>query len=461
MKRDEIQSCLDEIYKKYQLPGVSVAIVYQGKVDYFIINNEELNSFSLHENTKFGIGCCTKAFVASVAAIVFQEHGLDFDMPIREYYPIIKFYDSDYQKNITLKDLLAHTTGFSKQNHSFYFPLNIEEKLLHIYEMYAPVTKLRTNFQYNNFSYLLVGLILEYITGIQLEELLKRKIFLPLGMECTGFGHDKMDFTDFAIPHQITPKDDLYRVDNHKIYYGGAAGGLFSTIADLSRWLLELLDDKNSKRILKEQIIKCITSAVVMGTEKGTNYLSAPFYAMGWYGRNFKGVPMIYHEGMQIGYTCMISYIPQSGIGIIAMTNVHNHVAPQEIAYSIYDILLRKEKTNWYRFFKVNRLFLKETQEKQKKEFVEKYSILGVNKMEKKQIFGSYTNHLLGKLLIDICENDYILKINEVVFHFSHYMKNIYTADIYGSEILLAFSCNKIVIPIECYENPTIYIKVN
>lgn len=458
MKINKIQQCLKELNAKYKLPAMSVAVIDCGKADYFFQKGDkEYEELPLNEEMRFGIGCCTKAFISSVAARIFGSFGLDFDTPIKEYCKSISFYDSYYQENLTLKDLLSHRTGFPKQNHCFYLPLDVEKQIPQIYEIYRPVTELRKTFQYNNLSYILVGHILESITGNSLEELLGKELLALLNMNHTAFGYCGMSDKDICMPYIQTKDKQLCKVKNQRIYMGGAAGGLYSSMEDLTKWLLMFLDRGNGKNMMEDYILKGLASQKINDSLRSTNYLSAASYESGWFVRNYKGLPMVYHEGKQIGYTCMLSFIPQKKLGVVAMTNTHNHVAPQVITNTVYDILLNREQGNWYRFFEVNKLYLSELQEDYRDKFVKKYCM---ETTDSSLLRGIYCNRVLGMLKVYKHEENYVLSINDVAFKCSHYIKNIYCVDIYGSELLFAFCNDRIVLPIDAYENPSVYMRI-
>lgn len=458
MKMNKIQQCIKELNARYKLPSMSVAVIDCKKADYFFQKGEnEYEELPLNEEMRFGIGCCTKAFISNAAARIFESFRLDFDTPVKEYCRGINFYDSYYQEHLTLKDLLSHRTGFPKQNHCFYLPLDIEKQILKVYEIYRPVTGLRKAFQYNNLSYILAGHILKSITGNGLEELLYKEILAPLNMNHTAFGYAGMSDKDICMPYIQTKDKQLSKVKNQRIYMGGAAGGLYSTIEDLTKWLLMLLDEGNDKSMLWDYILKGSASQMTADSLKSTDYLSAASYESGWFIRNYKGLPMVYHEGKQIGYTCMLSFIPQKKLGVIAMTNTHNHVAPQAVTNTIYDILLNREQGSWYRFFEVNKLYLSGLQEDYRDKFVRKYCM---ETTDSSLLRGIYRNRVLGMLKVYKHEENYVMSINDAVFKCRHYIKNIYCVDIYGSELLFAFCDDRIVLPIDAYENPSVYMRI-
>ena len=295
----KIEDVLNLAHKYKQFNGTAL-VAENGKVVYkgaFGLANMEWNIPNTPE-TKFRLGSITKQFTAVLTLQLVEQGKLKLDGKISDYLPD---YRKDIGDKVTIHHLLTHTSGIPSYTGQPGFFQNVSRNPFKVGEF---VTKYTSNdlefepgskFAYNNSGYFLLGAIIERVTGKSYEQVLKEKIFDPLGMKNTGYDHHDTLLEKRASGYALTP--DGYRNAPYldmSIPY--AAGSLYSTVEDLFLWDQALHTDKVLSAQSKELMYK-------------------PFldnYAYGWvvtnasYKHNDQPVQNIRHGGGINGFTTMI-----------------------------------------------------------------------------------------------------------------------------------------------------------
>ncbi len=223
------------------------------------------------DQTLFDLASLTKVIGTTTAIMKLYEEGkIHLDDPVQKYLPE---FQGPGKERITLKHLLTHTGGLRPYLPFYRYGMTTPEKVLHfIYTdslFYAPGSKM----VYSDFDMILLGNIVERLTGKDLNTYLKETFFKPLGMYDTGFlpiGKTRIDSTRIA-PTEV---DTTFRKrlvwgevhDETAWILGGIAGhaGLFSTARDLAIFAQMLLNGGtyNGRQFLKPETIRLFTTPV-------------------------------------------------------------------------------------------------------------------------------------------------------------------------------------------------------
>lgn len=260
--------------------------------------------------TKFPVGSVTKQFTAMAVMQLYEKGLLTLEDKLSKYIP-------DYPEGdkITIKQMLTHSAGLASFTEYQEFlaakPENMTfEYLLEIAKSKALEFEPGTSWKYSNTGYLLLGYIVEKVSGESLEEYFNSNIFTPLGMTSTGAsyqGDKKMyDSTGYAGYLDLTPIDD-------EIILRGAygAGYLYSTVEDLYKWDRALYTDKLVK---KETMDMIFTGSV--DVQPGVKY------GLGWFVRDDQNLgKVVYHGGNTISFTANIARYVDKDMAIIMTIN--------------------------------------------------------------------------------------------------------------------------------------------
>jgi len=259
--------------------------------------------------TRFAVGSVTKQFVSMAVMQLYEKGLIDIEDKVSEYLPDFPAGDS-----ITIHNLLTHTSGLVNFTNlpEFYLldlentnPMTVVDLIKDLPLEFLPGEKN----SYSNTNYLLLGIIVEKVSGTPYEEYLQRNIFEPLNMKNTGilFGENNeiYDATAYTGYLEVIPVDDEILLRNA---YG--AGNIYSTVEDLYRWDRAL---KTEQLVKKETLDKMFTGYAAIS--------EADYYGYGWIITDTGLGRMIWHDGATLGFTANISRFVDEDLTIIVLTN--------------------------------------------------------------------------------------------------------------------------------------------
>ncbi len=380
---DDYDQYIRDAMLSWSCPGVALAIVKGEDVIYrcaFGLRDVE-NQLPLTEDTRFAMASVTKSFTAMSVALLVDEGKLEWDKPVREYMPEFILDDAYATQNVTVRDMLSHRTGLPRHDLSAWrldVPLAEFVKRMRYFKFNVTF---REKFQYNNLMYYMAGYLVQKITGQKWDEFINERIFQPLGMKASNFRPEPPE------EGQVSAKG--YRVDRdqeggakglinmpfglHTELSPGAAGALFSTLADLIQWLkvhanngkvgdFQLVSKDNLKQMHLPQTV--IPTTGIDEALTGSTILN---YGMGWFIEPFRGYTLIQHGGNVEGHSLMIGFLPQESIGVVALTNIAELPLRDVLLYESLDRALDLPDRDWnYRFHKIfDPIFIGEEKAKQ------------------------------------------------------------------------------------------------
>lgn len=352
-----LDTAFERVLKDQLAAGFAVAVVEKNKVIYakgFGYRDYE-KKLPVTANTLFAIGSCTKAFTSSLIGLLQKENKIALDKPVREYLPSLKFYNDDMNRLITVRDLMTHRTGLPRHDYSWYlFKTNSRDSLLQRIQYQEPSFGLRERYQYNNFMFLLQGMITEKITGKSWEENISTAIFQPLGMTRSNFSVNDMEKADDASLGYGIKKDSIIdKLDYYNINAMGPAGSINSSVNDMAKWLITWINGGKyeGKEIIPSNFINNAMSAqMVSGSglpSKERPDVFAANYGFAWSLTSYKGHYRVEHGGNIDGFSASTSFFPTDSIGIVVLTNQNGSSVTSIVRNMIADRLLNLPYFDW------------------------------------------------------------------------------------------------------------------
>src|SRR6202140_3252747 len=211
--------------KTFDLPGMAVAIVKDGKIvvakGYGV--RKLGDSTPVDEFTMFGIGSNTKAFTTAALATLVDEGKLSWDDPVYQRLPGFVMYDPYVSHEMTIRDLLTHRSGMGLgEGDLLFWPHTTftREEIIYKLRFMKPASSFRSKYAYDNLLYMTAGQIIPAVTGVSWVEFIQRNIFLPLGMNNSNTTSKAFKAgDDYAFPHsrvdgklQVIALEDLDNV---------------------------------------------------------------------------------------------------------------------------------------------------------------------------------------------------------------------------------------------------------
>ena len=309
---------IDELMKTYnsyrQFNG-AVLVAENGKVIFkmgYGMANMEWN-IPVETDTKFRLGSITKQFTSMLILQLVQEGKIKLDGKLTDYLPD---YRKDTGDRITIHQLLNHTSGIPSYTGMPNFFQDVSRNPYSVSDFVKKFTsgdlefEPGTKFKYNNSGYFLLGAIVERVTGKPYEQVLKERIFDPLGMKNTGYDHYETILARRAAGYEKR-SGGFVNAPYLDMSLPYAAGSLYSTVEDLYLWDQALYTEKLLSTQLKEVMYKA----------------SLNNYAYGWVirkaplGAQDEQVTIIEHGGGINGFNTLITRMPDSKNLIVLLNN--------------------------------------------------------------------------------------------------------------------------------------------
>lgn len=310
----EYDSIIEATIKNLCIPGIQVGLIMDGKVllsrGYGERNLTEKKPMT--EDTVVGIGSSSKAFATYVLWELVEEGKISWDDPVKKYVPEFCLSDSNSTEKMTIRDLAAHRTGVFRHDALWYFsdksklsPLE-GLKLLPFLDL---DDKPGEKFQYNNFMYSVLGLIIERITGITYEEAVSERILKPLGMVHSGFSHGH---SNYSLPYTCI-EGKVQEIPFQETPAISVGGGIYSTVSDMLKWV-----DLHLKKGIWMREMYTVQMPFPTSSEDDIQNLG---YGLGWFIGKYRGFEYIHHGGLVDGFAAHVAFLPQKNTGLVILAN--------------------------------------------------------------------------------------------------------------------------------------------
>ena len=273
------------------------------------------------EHSIFQIGSITKQFTATVILYLQEKGKLNVQDKLSKFLPDFPNGDS-----ISIAQLLSHTSGVYNYTRDGKF-MNSEaiksialDSLIRVFKNKPLDFKPGTRFSYSNSGYILLGAVIQKVSGKPYEQMVREVIFRPAQMQHSGFDFKALKDIDKSTGYFAMTADTIpaKMVDSSVSF---AAGAIYSTAKDLYMWNRSLF----TERIVKQSSLKQAFTPV---RDK---------YGFGWVMDTIKGKFVIMHNGGIFGFTSDMLRVPADSACIILLSNKPENLGP--ITRTIFNIL--------------------------------------------------------------------------------------------------------------------------
>lgn len=328
LSSSEIDSLVIRSMKAFDVPGISVGIIKDGK----IIHAKGYGVRSLDtkqptdENTLFGIASNSKAFTCTALGILVDEGKIKWDDKVRDYIPEFKLYSPYVTEEFTIKDLLTHRSGLGLgAGDLMFFPDSSDFELKDIIynlRFLKQVSGFRTKYDYDNLLYIVAGEVVTRVSGKSWDDFVEERIMKPLGMNKTAGSFDRLKDKSNVIDGHASVNGKVQVIARSSVKVGHAAGGVNSNITDLCKWVQLWLNhgkygDGLSKRLFSENVYREITAPQTIIQVGGPGPYNTHFaaYGLGFFLSDEKGYKKVTHTGGLEGMVTQITMIPELNLG--------------------------------------------------------------------------------------------------------------------------------------------------
>lgn len=315
------------------IPGVLIGVASRGRllhVQSYGMANVELR-VPVSDSTVFEIGSISKQFVATAMMLLVEEGRVGLDDGIQEY---LHDLPSEWL-GVTVRQLMTHTSGIPDyeeiQTYEAYrFRFTPEQIIREAHSRpmdFAP----GTGWYYSNTGFFLLSLIVERVEGRPLGQILRSRIFEPLGMNQTRLADPEDIILHRASGYWVDRMGvELMNRDATQTSSTLGAGGIASSVHDMAKWDEAL----NGNRILSEESKSAMWAQTVLPNGDSTGY------GFGWSVGEYRGHPAVGHGGQVAGFVADFRRLPGQELAFIVFANRYR-VSSGRIRDIVADVFLR------------------------------------------------------------------------------------------------------------------------
>lgn len=346
---DSLETYISKGMKDWQIPGLAIAIVKDGKVIYMKGYGE--SNIATHEkvdeNTLFMIASNSKLFTGTSLAQLEYNKKLSLNDKVTRYFPDFRLYDNNATEMVTIKDMLTHHLGTKTFQGDFTFwDGNLSRsQIIQRMRTLRPEGQFRQDFGYCNSCFLTAGEIIPKVSGKPWEVYVYDSILMPLGMKnthmlTTGISQRP----NVSRPYSTSFTGQLHELPYDQVDNLGPAGSMVSNVKDMAKWLLLQLDSGRyeGQRILPWQVIRRTRDMVTTISSRKSSLYPSHYtgYGLGVFMTDYNGKQVFWHTGGAFGFVTNTCFVPEEKLGITILTNNDNQNFFEALRYQILDAYL-------------------------------------------------------------------------------------------------------------------------
>lgn len=322
---DKIDQYIESQMSARHIPGLALLVIRDGQIikarGYGFANLE--HKVPVRPETVFQSGSMGKQFTATAVMMLVEEGRIGLDDRISKYLKDTPASWSD----VTVRQLLSHTAGFTDYPRDFNFREDYTEdellkKAMAIPLAFTPGTK----WQYSNMGYVTLGILISKVTGTFYGDVLQERIFRPLGMSATRIINETDIVPNRAAGYRLVKGEVKNQAWVSPTMNTTADGSLYVNVLDMARWDAALYTDK----LLKPSSLHLMWTPVKLSDGKP----NSAGYGFGWRMGEIRGHRVIEHGGAWQGFTSNISRYVDDRLTIVVLANLAG-AGPDRITHHV------------------------------------------------------------------------------------------------------------------------------
>ena len=314
--------------------GAALVVIYKDRIAllkcYGVKKNGENDS--INANTVFRLASVSKTLTGTLAGILEWEGIINLNDKIVDYLPGFKLQKRENTQNLTIRNILSHTSGLPAHSYDDYAELKMPmQKIIPKLEQVNILAMPGQKYDYQNVMFSLFDTVLVKKLQKPFDSIIQENLFSPFGMYDASTGFVAFENNpNKAYPHSgANGKYNLIKM-NDRYYTTLPAAGINASISDLAQFLLHFtsynrasLNPEIQSTIFEPQVISPLSKSYLSHWDR----VDSKEYALGWRIIGYKGRTVAYHGGYVLGYKTEIAYCDQEDIGIAYLTNSPNSTA--------------------------------------------------------------------------------------------------------------------------------------
>jgi CubicO group peptidase (beta-lactamase class C family) len=315
---EEPAARVDQLMMEYtgdDVPGGSVMVMKDGEV----IFQEEYGMANLtydipfQNNTLHNIGSTSKQFTAFAILLLAEQGKLSLDDDIRQHIPELPVFED----TVRLRHLLSHTSGYreylntlSMTGRDISSQLGMDKIIEIVQNQPELQNKPGDEWNYNNTGFALMSEVVKRTTDTPFPQWMKENLFEPLEMNQTVVRASPGQVVDHRSTGYGRSDEGIYEAATD-IAGAMGAGGMYTTMDDLQKWVNHLIDPKIGNKMMIDEM----TNPFVLNDGDTTNY------GLGLFVGEYKGLDYFHHGGADVAHRSMLMVFPEIDAAVITQSN--------------------------------------------------------------------------------------------------------------------------------------------
>ncbi|NLE34058.1 MAG: serine hydrolase [Bacteroidales bacterium] len=416
LSKKQINRLVRSAMKEFSVPGIAVAVLKDDAVIH--MKGYGVRSIATgkktDEHTLFAIASNTKAFTVAALGILIDEGRLTWETKVIDIIPEFRLYDVYVTEDFNIKDLLTHRSGMGLGAGDLMgWPDSADfstDEIIHNLRYMKQTSPFRTKYDYDNLLYIVAGEVVARVSGESWEEFVESRIMKPLGMHESSASFTRITDLSNIIDAHVPVDGRLIVTPKQEAKKHNSVGGIYSNIADMSRWVMLHLNRgsygiNHEDQLFTEAVHREMwTPQTIRPASSNGHYRSNfAFYGLGWHLADVNGYLQVYHTGSHAGIVTRVTMLPEIKLGIIVLTNQQETAAQDAITNGIMDGYLGTRGIDHVAVLKEER----DQEQKQAREVtdrvwakVEAMSKESSDGVDLKAFEGTYTDRWFGDVVI-------------------------------------------------------------
>ncbi|MFL6468146.1 MAG: serine hydrolase [Pyrinomonadaceae bacterium] len=339
-----IEQKTDARRKELGIPGMSLVIVKDDKIIYAkgLGYKDFENKVPVTTDTQFAIGSASKAFTALTVLMTADEGKISLDASPKTVLPYFKMADPDTDKNMTILDLMTHSSGLNRTDIAMLTGKLTRQELIRVAGEAKPIGKLHEKFGYQNLMFTAAGEVVAVAQKQPWEKFVPERIFKPLGMTNSNMSiTDMQKAKDRSLGYAYNfDTKETTKLPYRNIDQVGPAGSINSSANDMAQWIRFVMNGgatPDGKRLVSE---KNYAEWIKPQMKIAANGSSS--YGLGWFIQKWNGLTVVQHGGNIDGFNSMVAMIPEKKLGFVMLTNVSASPLGGELMPIVWENILGK-----------------------------------------------------------------------------------------------------------------------
>lgn len=328
---EELKSFVRSGMDQLKVPGVGMALIEGGKVVWEggLGLRDPRGKAPVDAHTRFMIASNTKGMATLLLATLADEGKLKWDQPVTALYPGFRLGNDAVTRSVLVRHLVCACTGLPRKDMEWIVAGRATTPAADTFRQLAatqPTSGFGEVFQYNNLMASAAGYVGGHLAypklelGAAFDRAMRERVFAPLGMNDTTFDFAVATKGNQAVPTQVGLDDQVEVFDqtfNRHILPYRPAGGAWSSAHDMARYVMLELNKgiaPSGKRLVSAENLLARRAHNVRDGEDS-------WYGMGLSTRHRHGLDFVYHGGSMAGYKSNWYALPDSGVGLVLLTN--------------------------------------------------------------------------------------------------------------------------------------------